>query len=379
MSADGKIVLVSGCFDLLHVGHVAFLKTAARFGKVYVGVGSDQNIQRLKGKAPVFSQEERAAMVRAVRYVEDAFVNAGSGILDFEPDLVHIRPDVLVVNTDGHSPDKQTLCKKYGVEYKVLDRVPDPGMPARSSSETKRELRFPYRVCIAGGWIDQPWVSVIHPGSVVVAQMRPTMDFNDRSGLATSSRKVAVELWGDRLPQGDPQRNAKLLFGAENPPGTKYVSGSQDHLGLLMPGINRLVYGGDYWPHRIESCTDAEACEWMSRILKLVPLEPRPAGYDPLTEKHLEKEWIKALGESGDRCWECILRRDLAGFGKAITQTLLGWRKILPCTVPDWVMDAAEPYLRAHAGAVPSGCGGGYLLVASEKEIDGAVRIRIRY
>jgi hypothetical protein len=54
------------------------------------------------------------------------------------------------------------------------------------------------RVCLAGGWIDQPWVSEIHPGSVVVAQIWPTIEFNDRSGMATSSRKVGIELWGDQ-------------------------------------------------------------------------------------------------------------------------------------------------------------------------------------
>ena len=136
---------------------------------------------------------------------------------------------------------KRTLCKKLGVEYVVLERIPEPGLPARSSSGTKREMRFPYRLCLAGGWIDQPWVSEIYPGSVVVAQIWPTMDFNDRSGLATSSREVGIKIWGDRYPDGDPVENAKILFGAENPPGTKYISGSQDHIGLLMPGVNRLI------------------------------------------------------------------------------------------------------------------------------------------
>ena len=109
-------------------------------------------------------------------------------------------------------------------------------------------MKFPYRLCLAGGWIDQPWVSKMHPGSVVVAQIWPTMEFNDRSGLATSSRKTGIQIWGDRYPDGDHELNAKLLFGAENPPGKMYISGSQDHIGLLYPGINRLYYNGGYWP-----------------------------------------------------------------------------------------------------------------------------------
>jgi len=217
-------VLVSGCYDLLHAGHVAFFKTAARFGKLFVAVGADENVRQLKGKAPYFSQEERVYMVNSVRYVENAFVASGSGMLDFEPDLERIKPDVFVVNHDGHTPDKEALCNNLGIEYRILERIPEPGLPARASSSTKQELQFPYRICIAGGWMDQPWVSAIHPGIVVVAQLWPTIEFNDRSGMATSSRKVAVEVWGNSPPCGNPIANARILFGAENPPGSKYIS-----------------------------------------------------------------------------------------------------------------------------------------------------------
>src|SRR5512140_753945 len=93
-----------------------------------------------------------------------------------------------------------------------MESIHEPVMPASSIPETNRDLRFPYRLCLAGGWIDQPWVSEVHPGSVVVAQIWPTMDFNDRSGLATSSRNVGIRIWGDRYPEGDFQQNAKILF-----------------------------------------------------------------------------------------------------------------------------------------------------------------------
>jgi hypothetical protein len=241
-------------------------------------------------------------------------------------------------------------------------------------------MRFPYRLCLAGGWIDQPWVSEIHPGSVVVTQIWPDMDFNDRSGLATSSRKVGIQLWGDRYPEGDPEQNARLLFGAENPPGKKYISGSQDHLGLLMPGVNRLYYNGGFWPEKIESATGKDICDWLSDVIHMVPLEPRPDGYDPLKVMHLEKPLIKELGEAGDLCWESILRKDIAGLGKALTNTILSWKKILPLTVPDWVMDELETnYFPNYPGAITSGAGGGYIVVVSEKEIQGSIKIRVRY
>jgi hypothetical protein len=241
------------------------------------------------------------------------------------------------------------------------------------------ELRFPYRICIAGGWMDQPWVSEVHPGSVVVAQIRPTIDFNDRSGMATSSRSIAIELWGNRLPSGDPLRNAQLLFGAENFQNT-YVSGSQDHIGLLKPGINRLYYNGSYWPQKIESSIDPDICDWLSRVIHLVPLRPRPEGYNPLLDKHLDLTIVKELGESGDRCWESILRKYVVSLGQAMKGTFLAWKKMLPYTVPDWVLQEMETnYFPLYPGAITSGSGGGYVMVASDKEVPGALKIEVRF
>jgi cytidyltransferase-like protein len=375
-----KTVMVSGCFDLLHGGHVAFFKTASSYGDLYVSVGRDENLLLLKGRKPVFAESERLYIVKSVRYVHDAFLASGSGMLDFEPDLKRIKPDIFIVNFEGHTSEKEILCKKLGIDYIVLERIPECGLPIRSSSGTKRNMKFPYRLCLAGGWIDQPWVSEIYPGSVVVAQIWPTMDFNDRSGLATSSRKVGIQIWGDRYPEGDFQQNAKLLFGAENPPGKKYISGSQDHIGLLYPGVNRLFYNGGYWPEKIESTTRNDICDWLSNVLHLVPLEPRPDGYDPLKEMHLEKSFIRELGESGELCWDAIINKDIARLGKALTATLLSWKKILPLTVPDWVMNEMETkYFPNYTGAITSGSGGGYVIVVSETEVEGAIKIKVRY
>ncbi|MBN2416080.1 adenylyltransferase/cytidyltransferase family protein [bacterium] len=371
-----KTVLVSGCFDLLHAGHIAFLKEAASYGAVHVAVGSDNNVLQLKGRKPLYTQAERIYMVQAVRYVQEAFPSAGSGVLDFGPDLMRLRPDMFIVNEDGHSRAKEELCREQGVEYLVLKRTPAEGLPARSSTDTKSRMRFPYRLCLAGGWIDQPWVSGIHSGSVVVARIRPDIDFNDRSGMASSSRNIAVELWGDRLPDGDPERNARLLFGAENPPDADYVSGSQDHLGLLLPGINRLFYTGDYWPETIESTVDPDMCAWLSSVIQLVPLVPRPEGYDPLIKRNLDPAIVRILGEAGDRCWQSILKKDVGGLGQSMTDTFRMWREMLPHTVPDWAWAEVKRYDR-YPGAITSGSGGGYIMVASEEDIEDAFRVRI--
>jgi len=339
-----KIVMVSGCYDLLHAGHVAFFKTAAQYGKVHAYVGQDQNIKFLKGKAPYFSQEERKYMVGALRYVEKANIASGSGMLDFAEDMAKLKPDMFIVNTDGYTEEKKKLCEENGVELVLLERIPEEGLQARSSSSSKKELKFPYRVCLAGGWMDQPWVSEKHPGSVVVAQIYPTIDFNDRSGMATSSRKVAIELWGDQYPEGDPVRNAQLLFGAENPPGSQYISGTQDHIGLLVPGVTRIDYNGNYWPKHLQNTVDTEACEWLSSVLNFAPLQPRPDGYNPILTQNLDPKIIKRLGESGESCYDAILKKDVSQLGESMKETFLAWSQMLPYTVPDWVMEEMEKF-----------------------------------
>jgi cytidyltransferase-like protein len=375
-----KKVMVSGCYDLLHAGHIAFFKTAAKYGELHVFVGQDENIRQLKGKAPYFSQEERRYMVDAVKYVKKAYIASGSGMLDFEPDMKKLKPDIFVVNSDGYTPDKKRVCEENGVELVVLERIPEEGLPARSSSGSKNELKFPYRVCLAGGWMDQPWVSEKHPGSVVVAQVWPTINFNDRSGMATSSRKVGIELWGDQLPAGDPVNNARLLFGAENPPGSEYISGSQDQIGLLVPGISRLDYNGSFWPDKIKNTTDHETCEWLSEVLNFAPLEPRPEGYNPIQKKNLDPKLIKRPGESGEACYDAILKKNTNQLGEAMKETFLSWREILPHTVPDWVMnEMKENYFPCYPGAITSGSGGGDVVFPSEKKIEGTLKIKIKY
>jgi len=77
-------VFVSGCFDLFHNGHVAFLEEAASYGDLYVAVGSDATISGLKNKKTVFNQDERLFIVRSLRCVKEAAIAEGSGVLDFE-------------------------------------------------------------------------------------------------------------------------------------------------------------------------------------------------------------------------------------------------------------------------------------------------------
>jgi cytidyltransferase-like protein len=134
-ASDRKKVLVTGCYDWLHTGHVRFFEEVSEYGDVYAVVGHDANIKLLKGDGhPQFSQHERRYMVGAIRYIKRALVSTGDGWLDAEPEIRHIRPDIYAVNDDGDRPEKKELCEKNGIEYLVLNRLPKPGLPRRQST-----------------------------------------------------------------------------------------------------------------------------------------------------------------------------------------------------------------------------------------------------
>ena len=142
-------VFVSGCFDMLHSGHVAFFQAAAGYGDLHVALGSDRTVFELKGRAPVNTEQERLYMVRAVSCVASAFISTGSGMLDFEPELRRLVPEVFVVNEEGDVPQKKALCARLGIEYVVLERVPHAELLARSTTALRQVDQMPYRIDLA--------------------------------------------------------------------------------------------------------------------------------------------------------------------------------------------------------------------------------------
>jgi len=249
--------------------------------------------------------------------------------------------------------------------------------------------RLPYRMALAGGWIDQPFVSQLDPappGSMVVAALEPTCRFMDRCGLGTSTRKVAERLWGGVLPDADPAELVRQLYAEENR-GKAEPSGSQDMIGLLYPGVNRLDYAFDHaggcFPRHIESNNDPRVAAWLEDVIYVLPVAPRPDGYNPLAIKNLDPIWIRRLGQSGRDCYDAIVARDLDGLGASMNDTMRCWEAILPGTVRHPTLTVDLPgilgYYQAHyAGAMYSGCGGGYLYVVSDAPVPGGFHVKIR-
>ncbi len=372
-------VLVSGCFDMLHSGHIAFFKEAAAYGDLYVALGSDKTVYELKGRPPVNSEDERRFMVQAVSYVKEASISQGSGILDFEPELRRLHPDIFVVNQDGNVPAKRALCEELGVEYIVLKRKPYADLPRRSTTALRTVEQMPYRIDLAGGWLDQPFVSKHYPGSVITISLLPTVEFNERSGMATSTRISALDLWGPKLPAGDPEKLAKILFCYDNPPGTQEISGSQDAIGIAMPGLNKAYYEGDYWPSHITSVHDEMTLQFIEQSLYLVPLGPRGPEFDVLNETYIDRDNAKALADATEACWDAMLAHDLQDFGRYLRAGFEAQVAMFPYMLNATVRALIQEYADQALGWKISGAGGGgYLILVAETPVDGGFQIVIR-
>ena len=375
-----KKVFVSGCFDMLHSGHIAFLQEAAGYGDLYIGLGSDKTIKELKGRETINSEEERVYILNALSCVHKATVNRGSGLIDFLEDMKILKPDIFIVNEDGHSPEKVELCKDLGIEYKVLKRIPHANLPARSTTSLRAIKPMPYRIDLAGTWIDQPYVSKYYPGAAITASIEPTIEFNERSGMATSTRKKAIELWNDHLPLEKPEKLAKTLFRYDNDPGTKEVSGSQDSIGITMPGINKFFYEkGKYWPSKFETISDIKTIKWLEERLYMLTLWPRPEGYNVLSDTYINTGNVRKLTEAADIAWEGLIARDFKKFSTGFLGSFHSQVRMFPKMMnPEIDKIIGQFSGKASAWKLSGAGGGGYLILISEEEIPNAFKIRIR-
>lgn len=221
---------------------------------------------------------------------------------------------------------------------------------------------------------------------MVVIGLEPFFWFMDRCGMASSTRRIATNLWHGAIPNRPPAELVRELYDAENA-GKAEPSGSQDMIGLMYPGLSRLDYDarvdGGRFPAHIESNRDPRIARWVEEVLHLVPINQRPAGYSPLQIKNLDPGWIAQLGQSGKDCFEAITGTDIHALGASLNQCMRCWEAILPHTVqhPAIQLDlkAILAWFQArYPGAMYSGCGGGYMIVVSEDPVPGSLQVQVR-
>lgn len=369
-------VFVSGCYDLLHSGHVEFFKQASQYGDLYVGIGSDETILHYKHHKTVYSEQERLYMVKSIRYVKDAFINAGDGIMDFIPTVDFLKPDILVVNSDGGSEEKKRFCAERGIEYVVLERVPADGLQARSSTALKKTpCQIPTRLDLAGTWIDQPYVSCFLPGWALTISLEPTFEIRERCGLATSTRNQIKSIWPYQLPNMDAETLARLVFCFENHPEREggHISGAQDAIGICVPGLARHFYNNHFWPEKIETCQNETVLSWLESHLCLIPMNPRSAGCSVVEGKDINADKVKALTDAAEDCWNSIMQCSLDGFAKAYLNSFMAQVAMFPAMIQGEVQKFIDEYSVMDgvlAWKMPGAGGGGYLaLVVRDAEI----------
>ena len=403
-------VFVSGCYDLLHSGHVEFFRQAAQYGDLYVGIGSDATILEYKHHKTLYSEQERLFMVKSIRYVKDAFINSGSGIMDFVPNVEALKPDILVVNEDGDREEKRRFCHEHGIEYIVLSRDPHDGLTARSSTDLKKEKsRIPTRLDIAGTWIDQPYVSCFAPGWAITISLEPNFEIRERCGLSTSTRNVIKRIWPYQLPNMDPETLARLVFCFENHPEREdgIISGAQDAIGICIPGLCRHYYDNHFWPEKIETCEDEDILQWLENHIVMIPMEPRKPGCSVVEGKDITEPKVKALAKAADDCWKAIMNKDLKAFAEAYkasfeAQVAMFPGMVSPSNSLEFKVDSLKSVQKVQSSKVqkyidrwskvsgvlawkmPGAGGGGYLACVVEnaedfaKEHEETIRITIR-
>lgn len=401
-------VFVSGCYDLLHSGHVEFFKEAAVFGDLYVGIGSDATIMEYKHHKTVYSEQERLFMVKSIRYVKDAFINAGHGIMDFVPTVEALRPDVFVVNEDGSTDEKRRFCESLGIEYVVLKRKPSEGLEARSSTDLKKSRSsIPVRLDLAGTWIDQPFVNCFAPGWALTISLEPNFNIQERCGLSTSTRKAIQKIWPYQLPNMDPETLAKLVFCFENDPERSdgVISGAQDAIGICMPGLTRHYYNERFWPEKIETCSDERVLQWLEEHICMIPMFPRRKGCSVVEGKDITLPKVQALTHAADDCWDAILKCDIDKFAAAFKASFDAQVAMFPGminptfkpvdgseneaeTVDDGFLPTVLSYIDKYshepgvlAWKMPGAGGGGYLVLVCTSRLtfpEEAIPITIR-
>ena len=344
-----------------------FFRQAAEYGDLYVGIGSDKTIEAYKHHKTIYCEQERLFMVKSIRYVKDAFINAGSGIMDFVPTVDFLKPDILVVNDDGGSEEKRRFCEERGIQYVVLQRVPSPGLTARSSTDLKKtESQIPTRLDLAGTWIDQPYVSCYAPGWAITISLEPTFEVRERCGLSTSTRNMIKKIWPYQLPNMDPEMLAKLVFCFENDPERSdgIISGAQDSIGICMPGLVRHYYDKLYWPLKIETCQNETILKWLESHLVMIPMEPRRPGCSVVDGKDITEPKVKALAKAADDCWNAILNMDLNAFATAYKASFNAQTAMFPAMIQGSVQNYIDKYSALDevlAWKMPGAGGGGYL------------------
>jgi cytidyltransferase-like protein len=158
-----KKVYVSGCFDLLHAGHIQFFKDAKALGDVLiVDFAGDDVLWRYKQRRSVMPESHKKMLLESIECVDKVYVSKGQSMaVPFAENFLAEKPDILAVTDDDtFEADKRILCNQAGCQYvKLTKRPPAENVDISTTSLIRRASRpkqIPLRIDFAGGWLDVP-------------------------------------------------------------------------------------------------------------------------------------------------------------------------------------------------------------------------------
>lgn len=389
-----KYVVVAGFFDIFHSGHLTLLEEAASCGDhLTVVVGSDAAALEQKNIHTTCSENERAAIVKAIHCVNEVVVPKDTDKLNFLDTLKKIRhpeckiqgaendyQDVLfIVNEDGHSKEKMKVCRLLGADYQVLDGKVKEEFSGRRSSNYRQEFKqIPYRINM-GGFLDQPEITKCRGGLNIVCSITPKdnngvpIELQSRSGMATSTIDTVKRIFNNQYPHWiDNKTLAEVVLAVENPPGYKYLSGSTDAIGITTTGITKLGYGrGKIWPEYIDRIMDRDKIEWLESVLWLKQTYQRPFGLPPFLETTKPHgSHIYNIDRGANLVLESLTDKSISTLQFGLNVIYFATRNMVGqyATIRSDEINIEFPSVLCGAG------GGGYMLIASEtKPYDDAI------
>lgn len=234
-----------------------------------------------------------------------------------------------------------------------------------------------YRVDISGSWADHPFINGVYPSSVICAAIESSPELDQGGGLSGSTRNKAIELFGEDWPTDED--SAAWLFRKDNE--NKYwYSGSQDSIGLLMPGLKKLDYDSSYWPDRITTASPQET-KGLEEVLWLVPTVPRPKRLNVLRKINVNHRDIREFSREVDKCWDAIKRGDYIRAGGHMTDAFYTRAKVMPHILNPQVESKINQIKKENnlMGYKLAGAGGGgYLVCLSDHEVKGGIPVKIK-
>jgi cytidyltransferase-like protein len=191
-----KVVMVSGCYDIIHGGHIEFFTQAKALGdRLVVSVAGDESLYRHKHRIPSMPIEHKIKVLQSLKMVDEVVVGDNKELgLDFKDHFLRIKPDVLAVTEDDrYASQKKELCAFIGAKYTILPKT--IGFEGTSTSEIIDRIiavnQVPLRIDFAGGWLDVPKFAV-EGGFIVNCAITPMVglvdwDFHIGGGLGGSA------------------------------------------------------------------------------------------------------------------------------------------------------------------------------------------------